>query len=99
MVTKDGIAQDGGTDFFIDITEDVCPITFVRTKLLIEGMASGQTAEIRLSGAEPLTNVPRAVALQGHVIIAFEPEPAPSPRQPRSSSEPHGPHRLRLRKA
>ncbi|MBL8658384.1 MAG: sulfurtransferase TusA family protein [Rhodospirillales bacterium] len=99
METKDNAADASGVDFFIDITADVCPITFVRTKLLIERMASGQTAEIRLRGAEPLANLPRAVALQGHVVIALEAEtPAFGWRSP----EPPGPndaHRLRLRKA
>ncbi|MGZ8995818.1 MAG: sulfurtransferase TusA family protein, partial [Rhodospirillales bacterium] len=48
MATKDRAADGDPVDFFIDITADVCPMTFVRTKLLIERMASGQTAEIRL---------------------------------------------------
>lgn len=63
-----------GTDFFLDITAEVCPLTFVHTKLLIERMAQGQTAEIRLKGTEPLNNVPRAVAAQGHEVLSLEPE-------------------------
>ncbi len=97
MATTDPAAGDGRVDFFIDITADVCPMTFVRTKLLIERMASGQTAEIRLRGAEPLANVPRAVAAQGHEVIAMaadDPEAGAG-----ASADPHGPHRLRLRKA
>lgn len=96
MVTKDAQADQGPADFFIDITADVCPMTFVRTKLLIERMASGQIAEIRLRGAEPLANVPRAVAAQGHHVIrmtAEEPEARAA-----GSADPHRPHRLRLRK-
>lgn len=95
--------DDSDADFFIDITEDLCPITFVRTKLLIERMTSGQTAEIRLSGAEPLANVPRALMLQGHEIIALEAETRPAngptatqPMAPDPSA--NGPHRLRVRK-
>ena len=44
----------GQADYFLDITSEVCPLTFVRTKLLIEKMARGRTAEVRLQGAEPL---------------------------------------------
>jgi TusA-related sulfurtransferase len=44
-------------DYFLDITSDVCPLTFVKTKLLIERMRPGQIAEIRLSRGEPLENV------------------------------------------
>ncbi len=62
------------TDFFLDITGEVCPLTFVRTKLLIERMSAGQTALIRLKGAEPLANVPRSIEAAGHAIEAFAPE-------------------------
>lgn len=85
--------EDSDADYFIDITEDICPITFVRTKLLIERMTSGQTVEIRLSGSEPLANIPRALTLQGHRIIALEVEPPDAAEPPDS-----GPHRLRVRK-
>jgi len=79
------------TDFFIDITGEVCPLTFVKTKLLIESMAPGQTAEVRLKGREPLENVPRSVSEHGHEVLGLTPE---DPAQP-----PDGIHRLTLRKA
>lgn len=47
-------------------------MTFVRTKLLIERMAAGQTANIRLRGSEPADNVPRAVRDHGHEVLALE---------------------------
>ncbi len=65
-----------GMDYFLDITSDVCPLTFVKTKLLIERMSSGQTAEIRLNAGEPLENVPRAVEEHGHAVLGLEPETA-----------------------
>ena len=49
-------------DYFLDITNEVCPITFVKTKLLIERVGSGAIVRVRLKGAEPLHNVPRSVA-------------------------------------
>lgn len=57
---------------FLDITREVCPLTFVKTKLLIERMAPGETAEIRLCGAEPLENVPRSVREHGHEVLSLE---------------------------
>jgi tRNA 2-thiouridine synthesizing protein A len=99
MQTTDRNLDDSKVDFFIDITADVCPITFVRTKLLLERMASGQTAEIRLCGAEPLANVPRALARQGHVVIALEAETSAPVAAKDGPMDPHRPHRLRLRKA
>ncbi len=59
-------------DCYLDITQEVCPLTFVKTKLLIERMAPGQTAEIRLKGAEPLENVPRSVREHGHEVLSLE---------------------------
>ena len=50
----------------IDITAETCPMTFVRTRLALEGMQSGEILLVRLQGADPLANVPRAVADFGH---------------------------------
>ena len=61
-------------DFFLDITPEVCPLTFVKTKLRIERMKPGETLEVRLKGAEPLENVPRSVAEHGHTVLSLEPE-------------------------
>jgi TusA-related sulfurtransferase len=59
---------------FLDITAFVCPMTFVRTKLLLEKMNSGEIAVVRLNDGEPLQNVPRSVREQGHEIISLERE-------------------------
>ena len=75
---------------FLDISREVCPLTFVRTKLLIERMKPGQVAAIRLKGPEPLTNVPRAVTGLGHSVLALVPEDP--------AAGPHAVHRLTLRK-
>ena len=60
-------------DHFLDITSEVCPMTFVRTRLLIEKMNTGETAEIRLKGEEPLENVPESVTELGHDILHIGP--------------------------
>ena len=59
-------------DHFLDITQDVCPITFVKVRLQIEKMAKGETLEVLLLGAEPLTNVPQAVTELGHLILSLD---------------------------
>ncbi|MCW8835310.1 MAG: sulfurtransferase TusA family protein [Rhodospirillales bacterium] len=61
-------------DFFLDITSEICPMTFVKTKLLLERMAPGQICEVRLKGAEPLGNVPRSVRDHGHTVLSLAPE-------------------------
>jgi TusA-related sulfurtransferase len=50
----------------IDITLEVCPMTFVRTRLALDELETGQKLLVRLQGADPLANVPRAAADQGH---------------------------------
>lgn len=59
-------------DQFIDITGELCPMTFVKTKLKIEKMASGEVLEVQLRGEEPLENVPRSVRDHGHEVLLLE---------------------------
>ena len=59
-------------DQSIDITGEVCPMTFVRTKLKLERMRSGEVLSVRLRGEEPLRNVPRAAREEGHAILGIE---------------------------
>jgi TusA-related sulfurtransferase len=58
--------------YCLDITGEVCPMTFVKTRLLIEKMPTGATAEIFLKGLEPVENVPASVAELGHDVLALE---------------------------
>jgi TusA-related sulfurtransferase len=53
-------------DKAIDITAETCPMTFVRTRLALDTLESGQILLVKLKGADPLANVPRAAADQGH---------------------------------
>ena len=76
---------------FLDITGDICPMTFVRTKLFLEKLAPGDELEVRLKGTEPLQNVPRSARDHGHTVVSLTPE---DPAHPESAA----PHRLILRK-
>ena len=64
---------------FIDITKEICPMTFVKTKLAIENAKIGDIIQIRIKGREPLENVPRSIEEHGHKILSNHPE---SPRSP-----------------
>ena len=59
-------------DQVLDITREICPMTFVRTRLALDRLAPGQVLLVRLSGEEPVRNVPRTAADQGHEVIAME---------------------------
>ena len=65
--------------YYLDITSFVCPMTFVRTKLLLEKMQPGETAEIRLNSGEPLQNVPRSILENGDEILSLDPESNENP--------------------
>jgi TusA-related sulfurtransferase len=56
----------------LDITAEVCPMTFVRTRLALDRMSPGQTLLVRLRGEEPLRNVPRTAREQGHEVLSLE---------------------------
>ena len=60
----------------IDITRDVCPMTFVRTRLALDKMVRGQVLRVRLRGDEPARNVPRTVKEQGHEVVSEETDAA-----------------------
>ncbi|PWC32293.1 sulfurtransferase TusA family protein [Azospirillum sp. TSO35-2] len=83
------MTEKSSTDLFLDITSQVCPLTFVKTKLMVERMDAGQTLEVRLNAGEPLENVPRSLIELGHSILSVQPE---------RKDDPHGVHRLIVRK-
>ena len=62
-------------NYYLDIVNELCPMTFVKTKLVIEKMQSGDRLEVRLKGREPIRNVPRSVEELGHCLISLCPEP------------------------
>ena len=62
------------SQYSLDITSDTCPITMVKTKLLLERMAVGEIASIRLNAGEPLDNVPRTLRDHGHEVLEIKTE-------------------------
>jgi TusA-related sulfurtransferase len=75
MVSPDTRGADDATaGHWLDITGEVCPMTFVRTKLRLERMRPGEVLNVRLRGDEPLRNVPRAARDEGHSILRIVPQ-------------------------
>jgi TusA-related sulfurtransferase len=87
--------QRADTAYFIDITSEVCPLTFVKTKLLLEKMPPGAIATVRLKGAQPLDNVPRSVKAHGHEVVSLVPE---SGHVEDKQGDPRQPHVLTIRR-
>jgi TusA-related sulfurtransferase len=55
-------------DARVDITNVVCPVTFVKTKVALEELEDGQILEVRLNDGEPIQNVPRSLKDEGHRV-------------------------------
>jgi TusA-related sulfurtransferase len=55
---------------FLDITTQVCPLTFVRARLALERLAPGTVLVIRLNDGEPLENLPRSLAALGYRVVS-----------------------------
>ncbi|MDR2554632.1 MAG: sulfurtransferase TusA family protein [Fibromonadaceae bacterium] len=56
-------------DETVDITDVVCPVTFVKAKVALEELEDGQVLSIRLNDGEPVQNVPRSIKEEGHQIL------------------------------
>ena len=54
----------------LDITREICPMTFVRTRLALDRMEPGEILLIKLKGAEPTANVPRSARELGHEVLS-----------------------------
>lgn len=55
----------------VDITDVVCPVTFVKAKVALEELDDGDILSIRLNGGEPVQNVPRSIKEEGHKVLSL----------------------------
>ncbi len=62
------------TPHFLDITRQVCPLTFVKARLALERLEPGSELVIRLGSGEPLETLPRSLAELGYRVVSLEPE-------------------------
>ena len=53
-------------DDTVDITDKVCPLTFVKAKVAIDELDDGEIIAIRMNDGEPVANVPRTGARRLH---------------------------------
>ena len=53
----------------VDITDVVCPVTFVKVKVALEELDDGDILSIRLNDGEPVQNVPRSIKEEGHKVL------------------------------
>ena len=73
--TENRGSSDSAPDATIDLRGVKCPFNFVKTKLKLETMDSGQTLAVVLDPGEPIANVPRSVQEEGHALLKTTPRP------------------------
>ena len=56
----------------LDITTETCPMTFVRTRLMLDRMERGEILQVTCRGEEPRGNIPRTATEQGHAVLRQE---------------------------
>jgi tRNA 2-thiouridine synthesizing protein A len=55
----------------IDLLDEICPMTFVKTKLAIERINQGERIKVIFNSQEAKTNVPKSLSEVNHKIIAI----------------------------
>lgn len=58
----------------LDLKGELCPLTFVKTKLYLEGLKSGERLTVIFSSESAISNVPTSVKNEGHTIIGIDQE-------------------------
>jgi sulfite reductase (ferredoxin) len=54
---------------YLDLTGTPCPLNYVKVKLALENLGSGDTIEVLLDEGEAMDNVPKSLENDGHHII------------------------------
>jgi TusA-related sulfurtransferase len=69
-VEKEGAHVDGE----LNLRGEVCPYTFVKSKLALEKMEGDQVLKITVDNSESASNVPRSLELEGHRVLGVDRE-------------------------
>lgn len=73
---KENQPQTENTTDSVDVKKDfrgvACPMNFVKTKIQLSTMQSGQLLEILLDDGQPIQNVPGSVRQEGHEVLSTE---------------------------
>ncbi len=59
-------------DETFDLKGEICPYTFVKSKLMLEMMESGQILRVIVDNDESATNVPKSLTNEGNTVLGCE---------------------------
>jgi tRNA 2-thiouridine synthesizing protein A len=64
--------EDIKPDFEFDLKGEICPYTFVKSKLALEMLDSGQILQVVVDNDESATNVPKSLTNEGNSVLGVE---------------------------
>lgn len=59
-------------DEFVDITDKVCPLTYVKAKVTLDELDVDQILAVRMNDGEPVQNVPRSLKEDGQQVLKLK---------------------------
>lgn len=57
----------------LDLRGEVCPYTFLKSKLALEGVPAGGTLRVLVDNETSARDVPRSLDRSGHAVLVVEP--------------------------
>jgi sulfite reductase (ferredoxin) len=66
---EDDLREPAKIDLVKDLRGVACPMNFVKTKVALSQLQTGQVLQVLLDDGEPVENVPRSVAAEGHRVL------------------------------
>ena len=66
-------SSPGEQDRELDLSGEVCPFTFVRTKLALEEMPFGATLRVIVDHEPAIRNIPRSATEWGQEVVGVQP--------------------------
>lgn len=60
---------DVSADETFDLKGEVCPYTFVKSKLMLEMMEPGQVLQVIVDNDESAVNVPKSLTNEGNTVL------------------------------
>ncbi len=63
---------DVAPDREVDLRGEVCPYTFLKSKLALESLATGDVLRVIVDNPTSAQDVPRSLAGAGHAVLAVE---------------------------
>ena len=56
----------------VDLRGISCPTNFVKAKLALEMIETGETVKFLIDDGEPVKNVPRSLKAEGHKLLGLQ---------------------------